>query len=120
MDGTSVGKSGENIAEEYLRLSEFTILERNYRVAGLEVDIIATDGDCLVFIEVKTRRTSTFGDAIDAIHPGKMARIRKAARHYISTGTAKRSYDEIRFDVVAIDHSLMRGEMLLRHIRGVI
>ncbi|MBU8922124.1 MAG: YraN family protein [Bacteroidales bacterium] len=120
MDGTSVGNSGEKIAEEYLRLSEFTILEKNYRVAGLEVDIIAVDGACLVFVEVKTRRTSTFGDAVDAIHPGKMVRIRKAARHYISTNRVDRSYEEIRFDVVAIDHSSMRGEMLLRHIRGVL
>ncbi len=120
MDGTSVGNSGETIAVEFLILSGFTILERNYRAAGLEVDIIATDGPCLVFIEVKTRRSSSFGDAIDAIHPGKMTRIRKAARYYISSGIAERSFDEIRFDVVAIDHSSIKGEMILRHLRGVI
>jgi putative endonuclease len=120
VDRTSVGNSGETIAVEYLRLSEYTILDRNYRVAGLEVDVVAADGPCLVFIEVKTRRSSTFGDAIDAIHPGKMMRIRKAARHYISTVANERSYDEIRFDVVAIDHSNTRGKMMLRHIKGVI
>ncbi len=113
------GVSGEKIAAEYLRLSGYRLLERNYRTGRLEVDIVASEGRCLVFVEVKTRRSERFGDGLDAVTKNKILNIRKAAFGYLSSKTGGAVFDEIRIDVIAIDISAYRGEMLLRHLKGI-
>jgi len=120
VDGTiSTGSAGERIAAEYLRLAGNVILESNYRSGHLEVDLVAMDGDCLLFVEVKTRRSSSFGDALEAVGRGKIFNMRKAAREYLSSGKAPRGCGEIRFDLIAIDLSLPEGTMVLRHLKGI-
>lgn len=57
----SQGKAGEDIAANYLEREGLKILERNYRFERGEIDIIAEEGDELVFVEVKARRSTTFG-----------------------------------------------------------
>lgn len=112
-----VGRLGECIAADFLRLSGCTVIKRNYRSGHNEIDLIIRDGECLAFVEVKTRRSDAYGTAREAVHPAKIARIRKAARCYVAG--LRESYAEFRFDLVAIDVDAAAGTMTLRHIKGV-
>lgn len=101
-DNQTLGKQGENIAVAYLKGKKFVIIERNFRCKGGEVDIIARDGKTLVFVEVKARRTMSFGPPQLAVTPFKQRQISKAALTWL----AKHRLHEAsaRFDVVAILH----------------
>ena len=114
-----IGASGERIAGEYLKLSGYRVLETNYRSGHLEIDLIAEKNGCLVFVEVKTRRSDSFGDAVESVSHSKLVNIRRAARMYISGALRRVRYAEYRFDLVAID--LDRGEagLVLRHLKGI-
>jgi putative endonuclease len=76
------GELGEKIAAEYLKKQGFKIIDRNFRIRGGEIDIIALDGETLVFIEVKTRRSSEFGTPLEAITPWKLRALIKTAQFY--------------------------------------
>lgn len=84
MDYTKLqeGKLGEDIAVEYLKKHGFKIIERNFRIRGGEIDIVALDGDILAFIEVKTRSSSEFGSPFEAITPWKLRALIKSAQFY--------------------------------------
>ena len=75
----SFGREGERIAVDYLTEKGYRILRRNYRFGRGEIDIIAQDGTELVFVEVKTRRTSAFGEPEEAVTPKKQSQIRTVA-----------------------------------------
>lgn len=95
-----LGKSGEDVACDFLKGNGYKILERNYRSRLGEVDIIARDKDTLCFIEVKTRRGEDFGLPIEAVSRTKQRQIAKAAlaflkEHNLLDGKA-------RFDVVSV------------------
>ncbi len=113
------GTLGENIAALYLQLGGCTILERNYRFEHVEIDLIVRDGPCVAFVEVKTRRSSAFGEALDAVSRGKLRNVRRAARKYLLDAPAEARAGEYRFDLVAIDCDWREGAMKLRHIRGI-
>ncbi|MCI5160391.1 MAG: YraN family protein, partial [Candidatus Electrothrix sp. AUS1_2] len=81
----------------YLEKLGYTILERNYRLRTGEVDIIARDKEYLVFIEVKTRRSATFGSPFEAVDARKQQQILKIASAYIGGKDIP-----VRFDVVAV------------------
>lgn len=96
-----VGKRGEEIAASYLRLQEFEILERNFTVRGGEVDIVARDGNDIVFIEVKTRLQHCFGSASEAVDKAKQQMLIRTALLYLSRSSfTKENY---RFDVVTVE-----------------
>jgi putative endonuclease len=78
------GQSAENLAEQMLRKKGYRILERNFRLAGGELDLIAEDHGTLVFIEVKARRGENFGGAPYAITTRKQQQIIKLAQCYLS------------------------------------
>ncbi len=113
------GRIGERIAADYLMLRGCRIIRRNYRCGHLEVDLIADEGGCLVFVEVKTRTSDTFGEAIGAVSSQKLARIRRAARHFLSTYCGTCCYSELRFDLIAIDLRAGCDTMILRHVKGI-
>ena len=95
------GDEGEEIAKQHLLKLGFQIIETNYHYGkGGEIDIIAKDGDVLVFCEVKMRRNDEYGDPEFAITMKKQAQLRKIAAAYLY----ERDIDdmECRFDVVAI------------------
>ena len=97
----SLGIVGENLAVEHLRSRGYSILARRHRCRYGEIDIIAEDGDCIVFIEVKLRTTDLFGEAFEAIPRWKRRRIITVALDYLSrNGLLDRP---VRFDVAAID-----------------
>lgn len=98
-DHNELGKRGELLACSFLREKGYSILHTNWRRRRLEIDIIALDGDELVFVEVKTRATSLFGEPEDAVNPQKRRHLIQAANAYV----IKSGYDKgSRFDVISI------------------
>jgi putative endonuclease len=96
-----LGKAGEDLAAAELERRGYAILERRYRTRHGEIDIVARDGETLVFVEVKVRVTAEFGTAADAVTPAKQRRLVRMAVDYLARA---RVVDRpCRFDVVAID-----------------
>jgi putative endonuclease len=95
------GEKSESIAAKYLSKNHgYKILKRNYRNQLGEIDIIAKDGDTLVFVEVKAARTEAFGNPKCAVTPKKQRKISMVALYYLkSTGQCNA---KARFDVAAI------------------
>ena len=95
-----LGRKGEAVAEARMRREGYRILERNYRNAYGEIDLIAVEGETLVFVEVKSRRTGTYGPPEMAVDRKKQRRISRAALGYLTArGGASRP---CRFDVVSV------------------
>lgn len=113
------GRLGERIAADYLELSGYAVVERNFRAGNLEIDIVAREGRCIVFVEVKLRRTSNFGEAIEAVGSQKLLRLKEAARRYITASKSDENAEEYRFDLVAIDLHAGGEGMVLRHVQGI-
>ncbi|MBA2485373.1 MAG: YraN family protein [Nitrospira sp.] len=95
-----VGDEGEGQAEAYLRRQGFRILGRNVRSPLGELDLVADDQGVLVFIEVKRRRTGTFGGAIEAVDARKRAKLIQLAAQYLAQHRIRNR--ACRFDVVLI------------------
>lgn len=83
MSNLSTGNKGEDIACKYLNRHGYKIIERNYRIRGGEIDIVAKDGGYLVFVEVKTRYSHDFGLPIESITPWKIKFLLKTASFYL-------------------------------------
>jgi putative endonuclease len=110
----SLGRRGERAAEKYLRRSGYRIVARNFRAAGAEIDLVAMDGETLVFVEVKTRRSRDAGAPEEAVDERKQAQIRRAAEMF---ATRYRAEDvTMRFDIVAVDASSKR--LKVEHLRN--
>jgi len=94
-----IGHAGEAIAKRYLEERSYRILEANWRYRRAEVDLIAMDGKTLVFVEVKTRNTTAFGEIEDFVTRKKEDMLIAAAHAYME----HIDHDwEIRFDIIAI------------------
>lgn len=102
------GVVGELRAAAYLKKQGMRILRSRYRGAHGEIDLIAKDGDTLVFVEVKARPRGSLGEGERAVSARKRERLRSAARHYLMAHPE----ENVRFDVVEISAA---G---LRHIRN--
>ena len=106
------GDAAEERACRHLERSGFTVVERNFRTPGGEIDIVARKGDLLVFVEVRSREVPGFGTPEESVTPAKRRRIVAAARRYLTNVPAS-SWREARFDVIAIEG---RGDAeVLRH-----
>jgi putative endonuclease len=95
------GRSGEELAADYLRRKGMAILARNYRCRAGEIDIVARDGEAVVFVEVKERAGASHGSAVEAVTWRKRQRILRAAHAYAAVHRLADA--PVRFDVVAID-----------------
>lgn len=93
------GINGELIAENFLLMKGYCILERNWRFGKKEIDIIAKLNSILVFVEVKTRSSFIFGFPEEAVHPKKQGYMKVAAEAY---GDANPDFESIRFDIISI------------------
>lgn len=100
MNTTNAGNAGEETARRFLLDKGFQIIGRNYTAPGGELDLIARDGNTLVFVEVKTRARGGFGGPAAAITPAKQKRLTQAAVCYVKEKKPK--FDSIRFDAVCI------------------
>lgn len=103
------GGPDESLAAAFLEHQGLKILERNYRCRFGEIDIVATGGAALVFVEVRARRSSDYGGAAGSITAAKRRRLVAAARHYLAAHGSQRA---CRFDVVLIQGSERQIEWL--------
>jgi putative endonuclease len=97
---TTIGRQGEDLAVDWLRAHGYTLVARNYRRRFGEVDVIARQGEYLVFIEVKTRSSSRFGSPFDAVTLRKQQQLSRIAKDYLVRN--KIMDTPCRFDVLSI------------------
>jgi len=108
-----IGRSGENMAAEFLKKSGYTVLLRNYRAERGEIDIIAQDRETLVFIEVKTGTSDQYGSPETWVDRRKQVQIGKVAQAYLIDNQLEDV--PCRFDVIAIVGS--SGHRKIRHFK---
>ena len=106
MNRAARGRAGEDAAAALLEAHGYRIVARNVRLPGGEIDIIARDGDTVVFVEVKARASGSFGSAAGAVDARKRATLRAVASDWLQVA-APRAH--ARFDVVTFD----RGRAML-------
>lgn len=108
------GRRGEDAAHRYLQSLGYLVVARNYAAptAKAELDIVARDGDTIVFVEVKTRTSSEFGTPDRAVDDEKRRHIVRAARAYLRR--ARAGWDQARFDIVNV--IIDKGEAI-EHLR---
>ena len=120
MRAQDVGRAGEALAREYLASIGFEILGCKLRLGGGEVDILARDGNVLVVVEVKTRRSTAFGRPEEQITVAKLRTLRALATR---VSTAYRGAP-VRVDVIAVMADASSGESLagatISHLPGVL
>src|SRR5437867_3314667 len=110
-----VGKYGEHVAVEYLVGQGMQVLDRNWRCPAGEIDALLRDGDALVVVEIKTRRSGTFGTPAEALVPAKVTRLRRLAAMWLAQ--SRLHPPEVRFDVVSVVPQ-PRGAAKIEHLRG--
>ncbi len=101
MNKRRTGGEKETLAAEYLKKKGFSILEMNYRNRKGEVDIIALDGDVLVFVEVKFRSSDRSGNPLEAVDFRKQRKIAGVCDYFLLMHPQV-NYEQVRFDVVGI------------------
>ena len=111
-----LGAWGEELAAHYLQGKGYTILERDWHSGHRDIDIIALDGETVVFVEVKTRRNRLFTEPEDAIDYQKLRNLRAAMNHYVKFQRLQR---EIRLDVVTVVGTPDNGTPAITHIQDV-
>ncbi|MFD2171389.1 YraN family protein [Tumebacillus lipolyticus] len=113
-----IGARGEQIACDWLVQQGYRLLARNWRCREGELDIIAQEGDTLLFLEVRTRTTSNrFGTAEESIDWRKQRQVRQLATRFLST--TPQAFYRFRFDVIVIYLDRSTDEVQqLRHIRN--
>ena len=105
------GRKAETMAARYLKKQGYKIIERNYRTRSGEIDIIAREGETLVFVEVKARASDRFGSAKAAVTPHKQRQVAKVALGYLKM--TDQSHVKARFDVVTVTRREDRHEIHL-------
>ena len=95
-----IGTAYEALARKYLEDIDYTILNMNYRCKSGEIDIISTDGEYIIFIEVKYRKTALFGYPRESVNYHKQRRIIAVAKYFLLTH--KLTHKNCRFDVVEV------------------
>lgn len=111
-----VGDKGEKLAVDFLKRKEYKIIQCNYRCRMGEIDIIAEQDDAIVFVEVRTKQTESFGLPQYSVTSGKINRITKAALSYLQEkGFAGHT---CRFDVIAITFPKGSREPKIEHIEN--
>jgi putative endonuclease len=96
----AVGAYGERVAMRTLALAGMAILDRNWRCAEGELDLVARHAHLIVFCEVKTRRGGRFGVPIEAVDRNKVRRLRAAAARWLAAHPRERG--DLRFDVISV------------------
>ena len=102
-----MGRENEQLAATYLRQNGYTIIQHNFRTQQGEIDIIAQDNNTIVFVEVKSRSSTHFGHAVQALTHKQQIRLSKTALTYLHLNQLKNH--SARFDVVAIQKDPQNG-----------
>jgi putative endonuclease len=111
-----LGKSGEQAAAEYLESCGLRILDRNWRSADGEIDIVAVERHVLVVCEVKSRTSTRYGSPLEAVSRAKRARLRRLAVQWLNAHGVR--FDQVRIDVVGLVYE-GTGGFTIEHIRAV-
>lgn len=113
MNNRIIGDKGEDLARKYLESKGYRIVAGNYKIRSGEIDIIAYDKDILVFIEVKTRTSNSYGYAYEAVDYKKQKKIIKTSLYYMN----KNSLNDIqmRYDIIEV---YLRKEIEINHIEN--
>lgn len=105
MQEKNTGNKAETIATAFLTKHRVQVVERNYRISGGEIDLIAKDGNSWIFAEVKFRANEEFAAILEQVTYQQCSRIRYTARHYLMTHNIDEHTAAIRFDVIGISGS---------------
>ena len=97
---TDTGQQAEALAAGFLKKRGLTVVTRNYRCRGGEIDLICRDGKVLVFVEVRLRRNAAFGGAAASVTATKQRRIILAAQHFLMANAL--TDDDCRFDCILL------------------
>ena len=109
-----LGRRGEALAADFLRTNRYTIVARNYRCRAGEIDLIALDGEVLVFVEVRSRSGIGVGTPFESVDGRKQAQVARVARYFLAAhGWHDR---DARFDVVGVRFD--REPPAVEHLRG--
>ncbi|HTQ37486.1 MAG TPA: YraN family protein [Pirellulales bacterium] len=111
-----LGYLGERAAEKHLKRQGYKIVARGLRLRGGELDLVAVDGRCVVFVEVKTRRTMQFGRPAEAVDARKQWHITRAALFYLKRHGLLENPS--RFDVVAVTWPHGANRPTIEHFRN--
>lgn len=95
-----IGDLGEDVAENFLKQQGYVIIEKNFYYQHGEIDIIAKEGETLVFVEVKSRRSERFGKPEESVTPKKQELLRRTAEGYVESNNLTNI--DCRFDVVSV------------------
>ncbi|OGD85544.1 hypothetical protein A3B51_03085 [Candidatus Curtissbacteria bacterium RIFCSPLOWO2_01_FULL_41_18] len=111
MTTVTKGKYGEDLACRYLSKLGYKIIERNFRIRGGEIDIIAKDGQTLVYVEVKTRSSNYFGTPEESVTAQKLRFLERAVKFYRAR---RKNLPQLeRIDVVSVDLSSKTSSLRL-------
>lgn len=117
MSNKQTGNWGESVACKFLKDQGYKILERNYLIRGGEIDIVAKDGEYLVFVEVKTRWSHEFGLPSESVTPWKIRALLKTAKFYLNKiKWGDRGY---RLDFVSVDFAYSKEEPKIELIKNI-
>ena len=112
MNTVSLGSEGEGLAVEFLKKKNYKILAKNYKTFIGEIDIVAKDGDTIVFVEVKTRANDAFGLPFEAVNKGKRQKLKNLALLFLKKHPREAP---ARFDVISIVQT-HDGNKVIEHI----
>jgi putative endonuclease len=93
------GRQGEELAISWLQTAGYEVIDRNWRYLHCEIDVVASKGKFLHFIEVKTRHYSPFSHPEDSVTKNKFKKIQKAADHYMFMNPG---HDWVQYDILSI------------------
>jgi putative endonuclease len=97
----ALGRKGEDLAHRFLHSCGYSVIARNYKPADdSEIDIVARQGQTLIFVEVKSRSSAEYGSPDRAIDPEKQRRITRAARAFVARSGD--SWSNVRFDTISV------------------
>ena len=111
-----LGQRGEQAAADYLESRGLRILDRNWRCADGEIDIVAVERQVPVVCEVKSRTSTRYGGPLEAVSRAKRARLRRLAVQWLNAHGIR--FDEVRIDVVGLLYE-GTGGFTIEHVRGV-
>lgn len=100
MSNKELGQIGEDLAVSFLRANDYVILDRNWRSSSGELDVVARHDRTLVFCEVKTRRSETYGSPAEAVTATKREHMRASALTWLAAHHVR--YSGMRFDVLSV------------------
>ncbi|MCC6270810.1 MAG: YraN family protein [Microbacteriaceae bacterium] len=111
-----LGRRGEDLAVQFLTDAGYTVIDRNWRCARGEIDLVARDGNDTVFVEVKTRSSTAFGHPFEAITAQKLARLKRLAKAWCDVHPYRRGV--IRIDAIAVIAGSV-GAPIIEHLRRI-